>query len=140
MSFPPGMSLTDLRPETSMGTTWSSSPWMIKVGTSNFLRSSVRFVSENALTHSYRFLKPPIMPCFCLPLSANNRRAAALDGSLAVDHPVAFEFAKLFREYTLSCQGHQVMQFAEPQGGLTDVVENRHLVFPTDDFERCVDG
>lgn len=30
----------------SIGTIWSSSPWMIKVGTSNFFRSSVKSVSE----------------------------------------------------------------------------------------------
>ena len=35
--------------EAPMGTIWSSSPCMMSVGTSNFLRSSVRSVSENAL-------------------------------------------------------------------------------------------
>jgi len=32
------------------------------------------------------------------------------------------------------------VQLAEPQDGLPDVVENRDLIFPADDFERCVDG
>src|SRR5439155_10418411 len=35
--------------ESAIGTIWSSSPCRIRVGTSNFLRSSVRSVSENAL-------------------------------------------------------------------------------------------
>jgi hypothetical protein len=35
--------------DAAIGTIWSSSPWMISVGTSNFLRSSVMSVSENAL-------------------------------------------------------------------------------------------
>jgi hypothetical protein len=40
------------RAEGSMGTIWSSSPWMIKVGTSIRCRSSVRSVSEKALMQS----------------------------------------------------------------------------------------
>src|SRR5574341_2337132 len=36
---------------------------MISVGTSNFFRSSVKSVSENALMQSYAFLWPDIMPC-----------------------------------------------------------------------------
>src|SRR5207247_9999884 len=35
--------------ESAIGTIWSSAPCRIKVGTSNFLRSSVRSVSEKAL-------------------------------------------------------------------------------------------
>ncbi len=36
----------------SIGTIWSSSPCMTKVGTSIALRSSVKSVSEKALMHS----------------------------------------------------------------------------------------
>jgi len=43
-------SSTDRRAEASMGTIWSSSPWMVRVGTSIRLRSSVKSVSEKALT------------------------------------------------------------------------------------------
>src|SRR5262249_27362712 len=38
--------------EAPMGTIWSSSPCMIRVGTSNFFRSSVKSVSEKALMQS----------------------------------------------------------------------------------------
>jgi hypothetical protein len=47
-----GTSSTDRRAEAPMGTIWSSSPWMIRVGTSIRWRSSVRSVSEKALTQS----------------------------------------------------------------------------------------
>src|SRR5882762_3972699 len=53
------MSLADLFPEILIGTIWSSSPCMTSVGTSNFLRSSWKSVSENALMLSERFLRPP---------------------------------------------------------------------------------
>ena len=38
--------------EAPIGTIWSSSPWTIRVGTSNFLRSSVKSVAENASMQS----------------------------------------------------------------------------------------
>ncbi len=44
-----------------LGTIWSSSPSMTRVGTSNFLRSSVKSVSENALMLSPAFLRPACM-------------------------------------------------------------------------------
>ena len=47
ISLAPLMSLTDFLPEISMGTIWSSSPCMTSVGTSNFLRSSWKSVSES---------------------------------------------------------------------------------------------
>ena len=37
----------------AIGTIWSSSPCARKIGTSSALRSSVKSVSENALTQSY---------------------------------------------------------------------------------------
>ena len=46
---PPLMSRADFFAESLTGTSWSSSPCMTRVGTSNFLRSSVKSVSENAL-------------------------------------------------------------------------------------------
>ena len=49
--------------EAPIGTIWSSSPCMTSVGTSNFFRSSVKSVSENALMQSRAFLWPAIMPC-----------------------------------------------------------------------------
>src|ERR671933_1973677 len=49
-------SFDDRSAEATIGTIWLSLPWMIRVGTSNFFRSSVKSVSENALMHSYRFL------------------------------------------------------------------------------------
>ena len=51
-----------------IGTIWSSSPCMIRVGTSNFFRSSVKSVSENALMQSrtleagHHSLKPERVP------------------------------------------------------------------------------
>src|SRR5262249_60571340 len=49
------MSLADFLAESLTGTIWSSSPCSTSVGTSNFLRSAVKSVSENALTLSYAF-------------------------------------------------------------------------------------
>src|SRR5690242_21427583 len=46
-----------------IGTIWSSSPCRISVGTSNFFRSSVRSVSENALMQKYEAGMPAIIPC-----------------------------------------------------------------------------
>src|SRR5882724_7633579 len=43
------MSLADFLAESFTGTIWSSSPCMTRVGTSIFLRSSVKSVSEKAL-------------------------------------------------------------------------------------------
>lgn len=43
------MSLADFFAESLIGTIWSSSPCMISVGKSNFLRSSVKSVSEKCL-------------------------------------------------------------------------------------------
>src|SRR6266850_5736219 len=48
--------------ESAIGTIWSSSPCRISVGTSIFLRSSVRSVSENALMQKYEAGKPAIIP------------------------------------------------------------------------------
>ena len=48
------MSLADFFDESLIGTIWSSSPCMTSVGTSNFLRSSVKSVSENATLHEAR--------------------------------------------------------------------------------------
>jgi hypothetical protein len=45
-----------------MGTIWSSSPWMMSVGTSNFLRSSVKSVSEKALMQSNVALRLLLIP------------------------------------------------------------------------------
>ena len=47
--------------EAPIGTIWSSSPWMISVGTSIVFRSSVRSVSENASMQSYAPLRPTCM-------------------------------------------------------------------------------
>ena len=46
-----------------MGTIWSSSPWMTRVGMSNFFRSARKSVDENAAMESYVFLWPACMPC-----------------------------------------------------------------------------
>ncbi|MNT66876.1 hypothetical protein D3C72_2049740 [compost metagenome] len=51
-SVPCFSSLTDSREESSMGTIWSSSPCMTRVGTVMAFRSSVWSVSENALMPS----------------------------------------------------------------------------------------
>ena len=45
-----------------IGTTWSSSPWMMRVGTSTRLRSSVWPVSENALMQKKAAGKAASMP------------------------------------------------------------------------------
>ena len=45
-------SFEDFSAAAPIGTIWSSSPWMISVGTSIFFRSSVVSVSEKALTQS----------------------------------------------------------------------------------------
>jgi len=47
-----GTSLAAFSADAWIGTIWSSSPWMISVGTSIAWRSMVRSVSENALTQS----------------------------------------------------------------------------------------
>src|SRR5260370_15713741 len=52
LSVAPFTSFADKSDESAIGTIWSSSPWRTRVGTSNFLRSSVKSVSENALTQS----------------------------------------------------------------------------------------
>jgi len=54
--------LDDSRAESAIGTIWSSSPCRISVGTSIFFRSSVRSVSENALTQKYDAGRPAIIP------------------------------------------------------------------------------
>src|SRR6266404_2258773 len=46
-----------------MGTIWSASPCKIKVGTSTFLRSSVKSVSEKALMQSYAPIIDTCIPC-----------------------------------------------------------------------------
>src|SRR4029078_12143864 len=56
-------SLEDSMAEAAMGTIWSSSPCRISVGTSNFFRSSVVSVSENALMQKYEPGKAHIMRC-----------------------------------------------------------------------------
>ena len=55
--------LAEAAPAASIGTIWSSSPWMISVGTSNFFEVSVKSVSEKALMQSYAALRPACMPC-----------------------------------------------------------------------------
>src|SRR5216684_918987 len=57
-SVAPFTSLEESSAESAMGTIWSSSPWRTNVGTSNFFRSSVRSVSENALMQSCAPLRP----------------------------------------------------------------------------------
>src|SRR5580692_1298883 len=48
----PFTSFADCRAAAAMGTIWSSSPCMMRVGTSNLFRSSVKSVSEKALMQS----------------------------------------------------------------------------------------
>src|ERR1035438_5351512 len=55
-------SFDEARAAAPTGTIWSSSPCMMRVGTSNFLRSSVKSVSENAWMQSSVFLWPPAYP------------------------------------------------------------------------------
>src|SRR5947199_5721114 len=62
LSLAPLTSLEERRADAPMGTIWSSSPCRISVGTSNFLRSSVKSVSENALMQSMTPLKPASIP------------------------------------------------------------------------------
>ena len=57
----PLISFADFFAESLTGTIWSSSPCMTRVGISNFLRSSVKSVSEKALMLSYPFLRPACM-------------------------------------------------------------------------------
>ncbi|MNU10556.1 hypothetical protein D3C72_2577710 [compost metagenome] len=52
MSSACGTSFFEARPAASIGTIWSSSPWTMSVGRSNFFRSSVKSVSEKALIES----------------------------------------------------------------------------------------
>ena len=62
-SVAPFTSLTASRAEEAIGTIWSSSPWMMSVGTSIFRRSYVKSVSEKALTQSSTPLKLARSPC-----------------------------------------------------------------------------
>src|SRR5262245_33957770 len=62
-SVEPLTSLEESMAEAPIGTIWSSSPCMMSVGTSIFLRSSVQSVSENALMQSITALKPACIPC-----------------------------------------------------------------------------
>jgi hypothetical protein len=48
----PLTSFDDNIADAAIGTIWSSSPCKISVGTSNFAKSSVRSVSQNALPRS----------------------------------------------------------------------------------------
>jgi hypothetical protein len=50
-----------LRAAASIGTIWSSSPWMNRVGTSMVPRSPVRSVSEKAAMQSWDALMPTVM-------------------------------------------------------------------------------
>ena len=52
MSVPFLSNLMDSSAESAIGTTWSSSPCITRVGTSIIVRSSVKSVSENVLTPS----------------------------------------------------------------------------------------
>src|SRR5262249_10885196 len=60
-SWAPLMIFTDFIADTPIGTIWSSSPWMINVGTSIASRSIVVSVSENALMQSYAPLRPQVI-------------------------------------------------------------------------------
>ena len=62
-SVAPFTSFAESSAEAPIGTIWSSSPCRISVGTSNFFRSSVKSVSENALMQSYDALEPASIPC-----------------------------------------------------------------------------
>src|SRR4029077_10997276 len=62
LSFAFLMIFAESRAESAIGTIWSSSPCRTSVGTSIFLRSSVRSVSENALMQKYEAGRPAIIP------------------------------------------------------------------------------
>src|SRR5882724_7676683 len=62
LSFAFLMIFADSRAESAIGTIWSSSPCRTSAGTSIFLRSSVRSVSENALMQKYEAGRPAIIP------------------------------------------------------------------------------
>ena len=92
---------------------------------------------------------PPLTP-FTERLE-NGHEAPALPGEhvvhagrhltehFAPEHAVALELTQLLGEHPLCGHGHQAPQFTESDHGRTQVIEDRHLVFAADDFERGVD-
>ena len=87
----------DTSPAAPIGTVWWSSPWIMRVGRSNFFRSAVKSVSENALTKARVSLidaciamnqNQSSVPCDTLASSRFARKKARLTSFASCDRSV----------------------------------------------------